>query len=73
MDDPAKAKCGAVGHLANHLLFTIYQSADEPPLMHVLLGMIKRRKKEKSFKKLNILSRITTDESSLSSFEYCLY
>ena len=29
IDDLAKAKCGAVGHLANHLQFTIYQSADD--------------------------------------------
>ena len=38
MDDAAQAKCGAVGHLANHLLFTIYQSADEPAANACFVG-----------------------------------
>ena len=90
MDDPSKAKCGAVGHLArpftiyhlpitNHLLFTIYQSADEPLLMLALLGMISKGTRTGRWRKraaiwnsclllkLKFQSKIVTDDKTYSN------
>ena len=80
MDDPSKAKCGAVGHLArpftiyhlpitDHLLFTIYQSADEPLLTLALLEMISngiRTGRWRKPSKLKFQSKIVTDDETYS-------